>query len=146
MVKFIKGKKYSTETATKLADWDNSYSINDHKYISETLYQKRTGEYFLHGEGGGLTRYATSVGNAYTYGERIIPITEEEAREWAEEHLDGEGYEKIFGTVEELEDKGRKTISLSVAVVTAEKLKRLAVSKGITVSSLVDNIVSDMSE
>lgn len=145
MVKFIKGKKYSTETATKLADWDNSYSINDHKYISETLYQKRTGEYFLHGEGGGLTRYATSVGNAYTSGERIIPLTEEEAREWAEEHLDGEDYEKIFSS-EEPEDKGRKTISLSVAVVTAEKLKRLAVSKGITVSALVDNLLSDISE
>lgn len=145
MVKFIKGKKYSTETATKLADWDNSYAVNDHKYLSETLYQKRTGEYFLHGEGGGLTRYATSVGNAYTSGERIIPITEEEAHSWAEEHLDGEDYEKIFGS-EEPEDKGRKTISLSIAVTTADKLKKMAVAKGITVSSLVDNIVSDMSE
>ena len=145
MVKFIKGKKYSTETATKLADWDNSYAVNDHKYLSETLYQKRTGEYFLHGEGGGLTRYATSVGNAYTAGEKILPLTEEEAHSWAEEHLDGEDYEKIFGS-EEPEDKGRKTISLSVAVVTAEKLKRLAVAKGITVSALVDNIVLDFPE
>ncbi len=41
MKKIINGKKYDTETATRLADWNNG------GYCKETLYQKHTGEYFM---------------------------------------------------------------------------------------------------
>lgn len=48
-----------------------------------------------------MTEYAESTGDGYCYGEKIIPLTEDEAKEWAESHLDCDNYESIFGVVEE---------------------------------------------
>jgi len=36
-----------------------------------------------------------------TYGEKIIPITEDEAKEWVEKYLTVDEYIKIFGECEE---------------------------------------------
>lgn len=41
-----------------------------------------------------------SDGN-HTYGEEIVPMTPEEAKNWAEEKLDVDLYETIFGEVDE---------------------------------------------
>ena len=62
---------------------------------------KKTGEFFLYGEGGAMTQYAESDGDAYCGGAEIIPLTEKKAKEWAENHLDADDYESIFGPVEE---------------------------------------------
>lgn len=101
MKKIINGKVYNTETAKELASRWNGRSERDFNCITETLYRKKTGEYFLHGEGGPNTSYAKRFGNSWGYGERIIPYTEEEAKAWAEKHLDGDEYIDIFGEVEE---------------------------------------------
>lgn len=69
--------------------------------LVDDLYRKRNGEYFLHGQGHALTKWACSYGDMSGWGEEIVPMTEEEAREWAEKHLDGEEYEEIFGAIEE---------------------------------------------
>ena len=47
MKKIINGKKYDTNTATKVADYWNGYGASDFNYVSEELYLKNTGEYFL---------------------------------------------------------------------------------------------------
>ena len=97
----INRKKYDTDTAECVACYSYAWP-GDYNYVSEALYRKKTGEYFIYGEGGPLTEYGQSYGdNGIGYGDRIDPISEEDARKWAEEHLDGDEYEKIFGTVEE---------------------------------------------
>ena len=49
-----------------------------------------------------MSKYSVSVDcNIVSGGSEIIPLTEAEARTWAEEHLDGDEYEEIFGEVEE---------------------------------------------
>ena len=101
MKQIINGKKYDTETAKKVGSWSNGYSYSDFSSCTEELYRKRTGEYFLYGIGGPMSRYSQSYGNTTSGGEKIIPMTEAEARKWAEEHLDGDEYEEIFGEVEE---------------------------------------------
>ena len=58
-------------------------------------------KYFLYGEGGALTEYARSVCGGSTGGSRIIPMTEEGAKNWAMEHLECDEYEALFGEVEE---------------------------------------------
>lgn len=98
MKKVINNKLYNTDTAKQLGAWENTQDYGDFNYMSEQLYQKRTGEYFLHGEGGPMSKYAESTSqNSWSGGEMIIPLTMEKAREWAEEHLDAEGYAEIFG-------------------------------------------------
>jgi hypothetical protein len=102
MKKIINGKMYNTETAEEVGFWSNNYSYNDFRYCEESLYRKKTGEYFLYGSGGAMTKYATSCGDDWRgSGEEIKPMTETEAMKWAEKHLDADEYEEIFGEVEE---------------------------------------------
>lgn len=142
MMKIIKGKKYDTETALKVAEWDNGLGRSDHHAIYETLYKKRTGEFFLFGEGGGLTGYSEAVGNAFTWGEKIIPLTLDTAKEWVEAHLDGKKYEDIFSNVSD--DSSRKVISLSLSSTNIDKLKTVALEKGISMSAVIDKLIEDM--
>lgn len=83
----IKGKAYDTDTAQKKAEW-MSDGCNGGSYRKEALYRKKTGEYFIYEE------------DPYRTGLNIYPITEEEAKKWAEEKANSK-YEEIFGTVEE---------------------------------------------
>lgn len=103
MKKIIGGKMYNTETALKIAEWANDLGKGDFEWCREVLYKKiKTGEFFLYGEGGGLSPYAGYYpGGGYTDGKEINPITEDEARKWAENKLDADEYEEIFGPVEE---------------------------------------------
>ena len=102
MKKIINGKKYNTETAESVAEWDNGLGYGDFGRCAETLYRKRTGEFFVHGRGGARTQYAERCGNnCWCGGEDITPMTEEEAREWCEGKTDADTYEAIFGEVAE---------------------------------------------
>lgn len=101
MKKVINGKMYNTDTAVDKGKWWNGYSTTDFHYVYETLYQKKTGEFFLYGEGGSLSQYAQPCGTGQCGGEEIIPMTESEAKEWSEEKLDADEYIEIFGEVEE---------------------------------------------
>ena len=101
MKKIITGKEYDTNTAKCVADWENGYGHNDFISVEEHLYRKKTGEFFLHGEGGAMTEYSESYAGNTCGSERIIPLTEDEAKEWVENQLDADDYESIFGPVEE---------------------------------------------
>lgn len=101
MRKIINGKAYDTETAKEVGSYSYLYRSDSH-FFEETLYLKKTGEYFLYGEGGPLSRYAKREEcGMWGSGWHISPFTEAEAREWAEENLTAEKYEALFGEVEE---------------------------------------------
>lgn len=103
MKKIINGKKYDTETATEIKYYTNGWSCSrSFERVDETLYRKKTGEFFLLGEGGPLTKYARRTSSSEWCGDsRIIPLTEAEAREWLAEHANGDKYEEVFGEVAE---------------------------------------------
>lgn len=100
--KIINNKVYDTNTARFLAGWNNGRYGNDFERCSEELYIKKTGEYFIYGKGGPMTQYARTCGqNEWAGGWKIKPLTETEAREWAEEKLNGDEFEEIFGAIPE---------------------------------------------
>ena len=137
MKKIIGGKKYDTETAKELGSSWNGLSPTDFNYCSEKLYRKKTGEFFLYGAGGPMSRYTVSKGdNTWSGGEMIIPLSLEAAQKWAEEHLDGDEYEEIFGVVE---DMGENAVRLGISVPEsiAQKIKAEAEEKGMSVSALI---------
>lgn len=102
MKKIIDAKLYNTETAAYVASYTSDYSLYDFHYYKETLYKTKKGNYFMHGEGGGLSPYAEYVeGSGSTYGERLIPLTREEAMDWAEKHMYVDDFVEEFGDVEE---------------------------------------------
>lgn len=84
MRRIINGKVYNTETAEKVAYWDNDLFVNDFGYMSETLYITRKGNYFIHGKGGATSKYATHAYGGRIAGESITVMTEKDALEWCE--------------------------------------------------------------
>ena len=140
MKKIISGKVYDTKTAKEVGFYANSADRRDFSQYEETLYQKRTGEFFLHGEGGPMTKYAVSQGqNSWSGGSKIIPLNYDAAREWAEKHLDADEYEAIFGEV--AEDESRTQLCLSISTSAAETIRRKAQEAGITVSAYIESLI-----
>lgn len=137
MKKIINGKLYDTETAKEIGSRHHGEGPRDFRYYSETLYRKRTGEYFLYGYGGPMSRYAVSTGqNQWSGGERIEPMSYKSAKEWAEENMYADDYMEEFGPVEEGEVE-RTTLSVSIDAAIAERIRREAKEKGISVSALI---------
>ena len=102
MKQVINRKLYSTETAEYLGGYSYGSGSRDFHHMTEELYRKTTGEFFLYGEGGPATKYREQVEtNSWRGGERILPFTEDEAKDWVEAHLSGEKYIEIFGEPEE---------------------------------------------
>lgn len=138
MKKIINNKRYDTEKAEACGSDSYSYP-GDFNWWAETLYQKRTGEFFLHGEGGPMSRYAVTIDqNSWSGGEKIMPLSLDAARQWAEKHLDADAYEKLFGEV--TEDEGepeRRPINLSLPTDLIRRLRQAAAEKGVSVSDLV---------
>lgn len=100
MKKIIDGKTYNTETAECLGEYSYGFP-GDYHYYSEWLYRSQKGTYFIYGEGGALSKYATQMGRHYSDGDGLSVLSEKEAREWAEHHLSADDYICIFGEPEE---------------------------------------------
>lgn len=101
MKKILNGKLYDTDTAKEIGYYSNGYGAGDFQYCYESLYRKKTGEFFLYGRGGAMSKYCESCVSGRTGGSVIIPYTVEEAKKWAEEHICADDYMELFGTVEE---------------------------------------------
>ena len=143
MKRIINQKRYDTDKAVKVGEYWNGLSRSDFGHITETLYRKRTGEFFLHGQGGANTKYAKAVGtNCWQGSERLMPLEFDTARKWAEEHLDADQYEEIFGAV--TEDDSRKVVTLSLTMTAIEKLKKESSRCGLSQSDIVDCLIRKM--
>lgn len=139
MKKIINGKIYNTDTAKAVGGYASNSTTSDLDYFEETLYIKKTGEFFLYGEGSAISKYGTRCGDSWGYGYSIIPLSWEEAREWSEKRLSVDNYEKIFGEVEEDESKRMITLSLSAGAV--ERAKRAAQQAGMSLSAYIESLI-----
>ena len=141
MKKIINNKRYDTEAAKKITETssrEQGIGPSDFKFWSETLYQKRTGEFFLFGEGGPMSKYSQPYEtNGSQSGYKIIPLTFDQAKQWAEKAMDADEYEELFGPVEENSDK--HIMSLSVNESTYQIIKRRAAENKISMSQLIND-------
>lgn len=142
MKKIIKNKVYDTATAQKCGEWDNGHYTSDFAYCAETLYRKKTGEFFLHGEGHALSKYAGHSGNSSGWGEQIIPLAYAEAQEWAENHLDGDEYVTIFGEPEESEELGDLHVRISAAKMA--KLRQAASQASVSLAGMIEKLIDTL--
>ena len=132
MKKIINGKRYDTGTAKLIGETQYS-NRGDFNFWEEELYQKRTGEFFLYCGGGGNSKHGHWEGNTGGWGEKIKPLTIEEAQEWAEEYLDGETYEEIFKVAEE----GKTQIATWIVNSTKSRADELR-EKGYTLADIFE--------
>lgn len=132
MKKIIDGKKYDTETAKQVGEtWSPAgFGPSDFEWYEETLYRKRTGEYFLCGQGGPMSRYAEAYGQSgWAGGERIMPLTYTEAKDWAEQHMDADAYISAFGDPGEGGD-GLAQMAVRIPESTIAALDRMVSATG----------------
>lgn len=121
MNKVIRGKRYDTETAKKIKREVVAWGV------VETLYKKRTGEFFL-------------LHDSNEGGEWIEVFDTEEAKEWVEEYCSGDTYETLFGEVGE----GRTDLHLTLPVAEVEKLRAYALERKISVSEAVSKLIRNL--
>lgn len=141
MKKIIEGKLYDTETAKEMGTWSNAGGWRDFSHIEETLYRKRTGEFFLFGEGGPMTKYAVSQGqNSWSGGREIIPLTVANAREWAEEKLSADEYAEIFGMPEEGTGE-KETLCIQLPADLMARLRAGASEAGCSLTAFVESVL-----
>lgn len=135
MKKVINGSLYDTETA-KLLGEDSYSNPRDFAHWRESLYRTKSGKYFLHGEGGAMTKYAVCVAqNEWSGGKKIIPLDLDSAQKWAEEHLDGDDYLAAFGEPEE-----RTTVMISAA--TKARLSDIKAKTGKSFGDIIADAVA----
>lgn len=140
MKKVINGKVYDTDTAREVGCFDSG--AGDRLFgWSETLYVKRTGEYFLFGEGGPGSKYSVRTGvNNTTGSAKIFPLSYDDARKWAEDNLNGDEYIAEFGEIPE--DDANAKLTLYLPASTIERAKRKAAQDGTTLSAYIESLIN----
>ena len=139
MKKIINSKVYDTDKATLLG---SDGSGDGFSRWHEELYQKRTGEFFLYGEGGPMTKYAESIGqNQWSGGQKIIPLSMEAAMKWAEEHLSADAYEEIFGLPDE--DAEPVALHMLLPAKLAAAAKQRAIKDNTSMVSVVETALTE---
>ena len=131
---------YNTDTAKQLARWSNGRG-RDFTACDETLYRTKAGKYFLYGEGGPMSKYATSRGqNEWSGGEHIEPLSLATAMAWAENKLDGDEYVEVFGTPDDASDD-KEPITLSMTEAVKRKLQQMQSESGKSMSQIVAEMI-----
>lgn len=134
MYKVLNGRRYNTQTAKRLGT-HGDYLPGDVNSSQETLYRTKSGEYFIHGEGGANTRYAKAAGGGgWTDGEHIAPISAENARQWVQEHLSGDDYDRIFGDAGIVD-----AFSIRVSKEMRAKIEKKAKKESTSMSKIVND-------
>lgn len=126
MKKVINGKLCNTETAKLIGEYgENQSSSLD--WIYERLFRTKSGVYFIAGEGGSRSVYGEQIDcNSWSSGENIHILSEQAAREWAENHLTADEYIAEFEL--QPEDKTAVTVYLETSVI--EELDRIKSETG----------------
>lgn len=71
---------------------------------------------------------------------QILPLTNEEAQDWAENHLTESAYDEIFGEV--TDDGTLSPITLKLRSATGEKLHRAAREGGKQLSEMAESLLA----
>lgn len=135
MKKVMKGARYDTNTAKLIADWESDQDYTGPSHVSEYLYRTKAEKWFLHGVGNSATAYASRNADGLAGpGEQIIPLSDNAARQWAEQHLTDTEVEYIFDTLY------AETTQVA-AYLPADLLKKLDTEKASSGRSRSDIII-----
>lgn len=94
----IEGIRYDSDTAELIGESGGGNGRSDFRWWHAGLYRgKKSFRYFLAGEGGPMTRFCTHCADGMQgYGSKIIPLSSDEAFEWAQRELQPEQVEQFF--------------------------------------------------
>jgi len=101
MRKVIKYSVYDTDKARKIGQYKNLRYSTDFVEVLETLYQSRSGKYFVHAkavdmDGNLEDGMAVLFANKTPEPQRIFPLSAEQAKHYAQEKLSEDEYKKLY--------------------------------------------------
>jgi len=100
MKSIINGQRYNTEAPRTVLIGeivDNGKQTNDFSYWTAGLYRTGQGKYFLAGSGGPMTQFGERYSDgSWGASKKIIPISADHARDWAERYLLQDSVESHF--------------------------------------------------
>lgn len=137
MKRIINNKVYDTDTARSLGTWCNTEDQASPEYISEALFRKKSGEFFLYCSG----RPSSIPGTDCALDEKILPLTFEQAAQWGQAHLPESAFSAAFGSADPADDH-RITVHISVSASLWDAAKKEASRRGVSVSGLVESLLS----
>lgn len=145
MRKIIDGKSYDTDKAELIGEYESEFGMSDFKWFREELYRKRTGEYFIYGEGYAQSKYAKQAYGMWRAGEAITPMSYDGARKWAEEHLGADEYEREFGIADD--GDGTKVVaSYRISAAARTAIQREAARTGLSLGEVVERLAATLGD
>jgi hypothetical protein len=128
----IKNKVYDTATAQEI-------TRHEHNDVTETLYRKKTGEYFAH-------FYNATADDTYKAGwhgkDKIAPFDFEEAKAWGLLRLDSDRYRELFeGQVGSDDIVG---ITVRISAESLARLRKVQSETGETIAKILDRLVASI--
>ena len=93
MKRVIKGRVWDTQKSGMVAAWANSFYPHDYRYCEENLYCTWRGNWFVH-----ILR-AGPESDTYHFSEiYLVPLSEDEAFKWLQDHDFTSELEEHFGS------------------------------------------------
>lgn len=139
MNKMINGKRYNTDASDLIGTYTCGESHSP-EWFTEHLYLKRTGEFFLLGEGGDKSKYARQISYSHWSGDaRILPYTREQAKEWCEKHLDPDTIDRVFGSIKE--DNSKQVVTFSLPIWAIDILKKMTTTDHRAKSDIIADLL-----
>lgn len=143
MKKIICNKVYDTDTAQLIKQADHDNITSSEGSCKQSLYRKRTGDYFLYVSGARTdTFHNLHLNDAKHDRERhIYPLTYEQARSWAEEEMTADEWLAIF---EPAEDDSLTALNLTLSAATVSKFRLSAQQQQISQKELMERLIGTL--
>lgn len=141
MDSIIGTRRYNTETAKKVLSVESD--IHTDSYYKEDLYQKRTGEYFLHCKGGPQSKYRdyNKGQGCWVESEVILPLSIDSMNSWVAENFDrdSDAIKDLFDP----KDGDYTMISARISSKSKKLLSEQANRMGVSQAKVIDLLISD---
>lgn len=143
MKRIIKNKVYDTATAQLIKQADHPNITNGEGSCKQSLYRKKTGDYFLFVDGA-RTDVFHNIGlenNAHDRERHIYHLTYEQARSWAEEEMTADEWLENF---EPVEDNSLCALSLTLSASAVSKFRLTAQRQQISQRELMERLIDTL--
>ena len=143
MKKIIKNKVYDTDTAILIKQADHPNITSGEGSCKQSLYRKKTGDYFLAVSGARTDVFHNLVldNNIHDRERHIYPLTYEQARSWAEAEMTADEWLAIF---EPVEDDTLMALNLTLSASAVSKFRLAAQRQQISQRELMEKLIETL--
>lgn len=143
MKKIIRNKVYDTDTAQLIKQADHPNITSGEGSCKQSLYRKKTGDYFLFVDGARTDVFDNLVleNNAHDRERHIYPLTYEQARAWAESEMSADEWLAIF---EPVEDDSLCALNLTLSASAVSKFRLAAQRQQISQRELMERLIETL--